>query len=428
MLGYQKKSLYLFIMNLTTSIFFSRATNAVYIIFQFMILYGLLEPDDAATYIFLMMCVGFVPLLDLTLSTNAAAFRESVGTNQEFIASTILVLCLTTTISSVVVCASAASIISDFFLTPDTAIFFCSLCIISAINACLPLFYRCKRYRRVLWSASCCDLGGIAAGVIMLSIDATYILTISILVRLVLLLVSLILIGGRGTLFSIPDAIHWWYSSIRRRQRFLLIQLLSASAGAALFAFPGIFLFSNSTNSDFVSFALGVSLANILVSFLSAFFSAQTSIIAKASFVDMGDGILGRIKRLWFTVGAVMPFFLPLGCMVTVAIWLGADLFGQYTGIRIFESFSLAITVLTMSAGFLHLCAQVIAMGQRIRGFDSFAVSGIVHGVVVIILVTHFGETPVAVALINVIIATSGLIVGSVLIRQSGGDTAVKTV
>lgn len=396
-------------------IFLSRSTASLYVGCQFLLLYGLLPLDISAPFVYALMCVGFIPLADLTLSVNGASFRQYAGSDPSFVTALIIVLCVLTLLSAAIVLAVVHVAMNPDPHTLGSRIFFYLTCVVVTINMAIPLFYECgANYIRIMKLIAISDLVALGLAAIMVFVRPDQALIVAAFTRLLLSLASLLHVGGRRGLSYHVAAFQWWRDRVRARPRFIAIQIVSVTAGAALFSFPAIFLLSTGGEKNFMQFALAMALSNIIVSMLSSFFATRTDVLLRAA---SGKNMSDRLHNTRRTLLLVFVFFVPTGIMAVGAIQFLNEFASAYFNLTIFNAFSPAVAIIAMLAGYFNLASQVVAMGQRIRGFDSFALPALLLGTVNIIVLYQFGTSALSVAIISACISVVGFMVGSIINR-----------
>lgn len=398
-------------------IFLSRSTSSLYAGCQFLLLYGVLPPQTSAHFILALMCVGFIPLADLTLSVNSTAFRQHAGSNPSFVTGLILALCGLTIFSATIVLAITTLVIRSDPHSALSTTFFYTMSLVVTINMAIPLFHECgQAYTKALKFMAFADLTALVLGILVALYYPEQALVVAVVTRLLFSLLSLLRVGGKASLKQLPAAMRWWGNQIKSRPRFIAIQVISVAAGAALFSFPAVFLMSSAGHHNFVQFALAISLTNTIVSLLSSFFSARTDVLIQAT---SGSILHERLQQARHTLRRVFVFYAPLSIAAMIFLLLLNKWIAEYMNIKVFSAFSPEVTAIALFAGFFNLCSQVVAMGQRIRGFDSFALPAFMFGVINITAIYHFGTSAFSVALIAACISIAGFASGAVFFRRA---------
>lgn len=398
-------------------IFLSRSTTSLYVGCQFLLLYGMLPPQASVHFIFALMCVGFIPLADFTLSVNSTAFRQHAGSDPSFVTGLILGLCGLTVLSATVVLAVTSLVIRPNPHTVASTAFFYMTCLVVTINMALPLFHECgPAYARAMKFVALADLIALGVGLLVAVVRPEQAPVIAVLARLLLSLLSLLRVGRLAALASLPAAVLWWRDQVQGRPRFIAVQVVSVAAGAALFSFPSVFLLSGGSQQNFVQFALAMALTNIIVSLLSSFYSARTDVLLQAA---SGTKVRERLRQARHTLLRVLVVFAPISIAALGSLLLLNKWVAEHLGITVFAAFSPAVSATALFAGYFNLCSQVVAMGQRIRGFDSFALPALLFGVLNILALYQLGTSALSVAAVTAGVSIAGFAAGAVINRSS---------
>jgi hypothetical protein len=394
------------------NIFLSRSTSSLYVGCQFLLLYGVLPPQTSAHFIFALMCVGFIPLADLTLSVNSAAFRQHAGTDSSFVTGLVLCLCGLTALSATVVLGvTSIAMQSDPHTVSSTAFFYMTSMVVT-INMAIPMFHDCRpSYVRVMKLVALSDLIALGIGVLVALKHPEQALVLAVFIRLLLSLLFLLWVGGRAALTNLAKAARWWVDQVQGRPRFIGIQVISVAAGAALFSFPSLFLLSSGGKDYFVQYALAMALTNIIVSLLSSFFSARTDVLLQAA---SGMHMRDRLVQAKSTLKKVIVLYAPISIVALISLLFLNKWLAEHLNIVVFAAFSPIVSAIVLCAGYFNLCSQVVAMGQRIRGFDRFALPAFIFGIVNILAIYQLGTSPFSVAVISVCFAMAGFTFGAI--------------
>lgn len=396
----------------------ARSTSAFYSALQFLLIYGFLDQDLATYFAFALICVGFIPIFDFTLSVNSSSFRNEVNGSSAFVVNLIIALCIIAIFSETLVIFFSNLILVGEVHSRLSIPFFYATGLTIVINVALPLFFKCGSiYSSAVKLMALADVGAMVSGAVALAIFGSFevALVIAAFIRLILCLSALFWVGGFSTGPAIFAALSWWGSQVFARRRFISTQFLSVLAGASLFSFPGAFLMSVGTEEGFVQYAFAVSITNIIVAFLSSYYSLQTELLLS---VSADTSLTARLKSSSKLVIRVFLLIVPVCFFVICAIFAASYLFSELVQVEAFSHFDLPLTVIVLCSGLFNLCSQIVAMGQKLRGFDNFAFSALLFGLISALLIIYISRSPVEVAVITVLISVVNFGVGAIFRRR----------